>query len=281
MLYYPDIDPIALSFTIPVLDWHLKVHWYGIAYLLGFAAAWFLGRYRAKRPSSRLTPIMVDDLIFFCIIGVVVGGRLGYMLFYGFDRLLDNPLNLFRVWEGGMAFHGGVIGVLIALWVFSRRYKLGFFVVGDFLAPLVPLGLLFGRIGNFVNGELWGHPTDVPWAMRVPCAELYQYCRDLPAGSQWSLPLHPSQLYEAALEGLVLFVILWLFSSRPRPRMAVGGLFLMSYGVFRFSVEFVRQPDAHIGFLAWDWVTMGQMLSLPMILAGALMLMLAYRRKAS
>jgi phosphatidylglycerol:prolipoprotein diacylglycerol transferase len=275
MLTYPDIDPVAFQLG------PLKVHWYGLMYLLGFAAAWLLGRWRASRPGSGWTAETVDDLIFFGVIGVIAGGRLGYMFFYGYDQILANPINALKVWEGGMSFHGGLIGVMVALGLFSRKYRLGFFRVADFLAPLVPLGLLFGRIGNFINGELWGHATWVPWAMQLPCDRFPEYCAGLPLGAEFSPALHPSQLYEATLEGLVLFVVLWWFSSRPRPVMAVSGLFLLLYGAFRFAVEFVRQPDAHIGYLAFDWVTMGQVLTLPMLLGGALLLSIAYARHAS
>ena len=201
------------------------------------------------------------------------------MFFYGFDQILANPLNVLKVWEGGMSFHGGLIGVLIAIGLFARKYGLRFFQVGDFLVPLVPLGLLAGRIGNFINGELWGHATSVAWGMRLPCERFPSACAGLPLDAAWSLPLHASQLYEATLEGLVLFFVLWWFSSRPRPLMAVSGLFLLLYGLFRFGVEFVRLPDAHIGYLAFDWLTMGQVLTLPMILAGGLLLGLAYGRR--
>lgn len=273
MLTYPDIDPVALSIG------PLKVHWYGLMYLVGFATAWGLGRWRAARPGSGWTGEMVDDLVFYSIVGVVVGGRLGYMLFYGFDQILDNPLNLFKVWEGGMSFHGGLMGVLTAIWVFARRHGLRFFQVGDFLAPLVPPGLLFGRIGNFINGELWGHRTEMPLGVQLPCVAFPRQCADQPVGSLLSPAVHASQLYEAALEGLVLFSILWIFSSRPRPTMAVSGLFLVCYGIFRSLIEFVRTPDAQLGYLAFGWVTMGQLLSLPMILFGALLLSLAYRNR--
>jgi len=273
MLTYPTIDPVAVAIG------PLKVHWYGLMYLVGFAAAWALGRWRASRSGFGWTADMVDDVVFYCVIGTIAGGRLGYMLFYGFDQLLANPLNILRVWEGGMSFHGGLIGVLIAIGLFARKHRLHFFQVGDFVAPLVPLGLLAGRIGNFINGELWGHTTSLPWGMRLPCDRFPEYCIGLAAGAQWSLPVHASQLYEAALEGLVLFVVLWWFSSRPRPMMAVSGLFLLLYGLFRFAVELIRQPDAHIGYLAFDWLTMGQLLTLPMILAGAVLLALAYRQR--
>ena len=272
MLTYPEIDPVALSLG------PLKVHWYGLMYLLAFACAWALGRYRASRPDSGWTAQMVDDVVFYGVVGTILGGRLGYMLFYGFDQVLDNPLNIFRIWEGGMSFHGGLIGVLTALWLFGRRYGKGMWQVADFVTPLVPTGLLAGRIGNFINGELWGYPTDLAWGMRVPCEKLGEYCRGLPPGNEWSPPLHASQLYEAALEGAVLFLIIWIFSSRPRPTMAVSGMFLLCYGVFRFLIEFVRLPDAHIGYLAFDWITMGHVLTVPMILSGILLLGLAYGR---
>ncbi|MGQ9831015.1 MAG: prolipoprotein diacylglyceryl transferase [Thermochromatium sp.] len=271
MLTYPDIDPVALDLG------PLKVHWYGLMYLIGFALAWWLGRWRARRPESGWTAEMVDDLIFYGVIGVIAGGRLGYMLFYGLDQLLANPLNLFKVWEGGMSFHGGLIGVMVAIWLFARRHRLHFFQVGDFLAPLAPTGLLAGRIGNFINGELWGHRTELPWGVRLPCERFPRQCLDQPPDTLLSPPVHASQLYEAALEGLALFVLLWIFSSRPRPTMAVSGLFLLGYGSVRFLVEFVREPDAHIGYLAFGWLTMGQLLSLPMVLGGALLLALAYR----
>lgn len=275
MLTYPNPDPVALALG-PV-----QIHWYGLMYLIGFAAAWVLGRWRAWRapPGSPWNGALVDEVIFYGIIGVIAGGRLGYMLFYDFDQLLANPVNLFTVWKGGMSFHGGLIGVLIAFGLFARRHGLRFFQVADFVAPLVPVGLFTGRIGNFINGELWGHPTDLPWGMQLPCVRFPQACQDLPAGTLYSLPVHASQLYEAALEGLVLFAVLWWFSGKPRPRMAVSGLFLVLYGVFRFTVEFVRMPDAHIGYLAFGWLTMGQLLTIPMLLAGGLLLLVAYWRR--
>lgn len=278
MLTYPNIDPILFSLG-PV-----SVHWYGAMYLVGFVAGWWLGRRRAARPDSGWNVEQVDDLLFYIALGVVLGGRLGYTLFYGFDTLLRDPLSLLRIWEGGMSFHGGLLGVLVAMWLFGRRHDKGFFQSTDFIAPLIPLGLGAGRIGNFINGELWGAPGAVPWAMQVPCDRFMALCTDklqLPPGTLMTPPLHPNQLYEALLEGVVLFAILWLFSSRPRPAMAVSGLFLVCYGLFRFAIEFVRMPDAHLGYLAFDWVTMGQLLSLPMLLAGAVLLSLAFRKRTT
>lgn len=273
-MIYPDIDPVMLRLG-PV-----QLHWYGMMYLLGFAAAWALGRLRASKPDSTWTTKQIDDLLFYCALGVVLGGRLGYILFYSFDSWMRDPLQLLRVWEGGMSFHGGFIGVALGILLFARREKLPFFKITDFVAPLVTIGLFAGRIGNFINGELWGRPTDLPWAMQVRCGEFASLCRDklgLPAGTELTPPLHPSQLYEALFEGLVLFLILWLYSSRPRPMMAVTGLFLFFYGIFRFGVELLRMPDAHIGYLAGGWFTMGQLLTVPMILIGAVFFIIAYR----
>ncbi|MDD3608789.1 MAG: prolipoprotein diacylglyceryl transferase [Halothiobacillaceae bacterium] len=256
MLVYPDIDPVVLSLG------PLKVHWYGLMYLVGFVGGWWLGRLRAARPGSGWTAAEIDDLIFYAALGVVLGGRIGYVLFYHLPSFLADPLMLLRVWEGGMSFHGGLLGVLIATALFARKTGRAFFTVTDFIAPLVPVGLFAGRIGNFINGELWGAPTSLPWGMVFPHVD--------------ALPRHPSMLYEAALEGVVLFLLLWWFSARPRPRMAVSGLFLLAYGSFRFLVENVRMPDAHIGYLWADWLTMGMLLSLPMIAFGVLLLGLAW-----
>jgi phosphatidylglycerol---prolipoprotein diacylglyceryl transferase len=255
MFVYPHPDPIAFSLG------PLHVRWYGLMYLVGFVAAWWLARRRAARPGSTWTPVEVDDLIFYSALGVILGGRLGWMLFYGTENLLADPLSILRIWEGGMSFHGGLIGVLVALALFAARRGKRIADVFDFTAPLPAIGFGAGRIGNFINGELWGKATDVPWAVVVD-----------------GVPRHASQLYEAFLEGLVLFAILWWFTSRPRPRLAPSGLFLLGYGVFRFAVEFVRVPDANRGYLLFDWLTMGQILSLPMILIGLWMLVAAYRR---
>lgn len=273
MITFPEIDPVLVSLG------PLKVHWYGVMYLIGFLGGWLLGRARAAKPDNNWTTQQVDDMVFYVVLGVVGGGRLGYTLFYGFSGFVDDPLSLLRVWEGGMSFHGGLLGVILAMWVLARKQGRTFFDNTDFVAPLVPIGLGVGRLGNFINAELWGGPTTLPWGMRVPCVDVPALCI-YPGTSDgiYSLPVHPNQLYEALLEGLLLFLILWLFSAKARPRMAVSGLFLVCYGVFRFAVEFVRTPDAHLGYMAFDWVTMGQILSLPMILFGILLLFLAYRR---
>ncbi|MBT8428452.1 MAG: prolipoprotein diacylglyceryl transferase, partial [Gammaproteobacteria bacterium] len=237
---------------------------------------------RARRPGAVISPAQMDDLLFYAALGVILGGRLGYILFYDFESWLADPVQIFRVWEGGMSFHGGFLGVLVGMWCYGRRIGRTFFALTDFIAPLVPLGLLAGRVGNFINGELWGAPGSVPWAMQLSCANHPSVCWDnllLAPSSVLTPPLHPTQLYEAALEGLVLFLLLWLFSARPRPVMAVSGLFLLGYGLFRFMVEFLRMPDAHLGYLAYGWVTMGQLLSAPMMLAGVLLLTLAYRKQ--
>lgn len=264
MLTYPVIDPVAVALG-PV-----KVHWYGLMYLLGFAAAWLLAVRRTEQPWAPVRREQVDDLIVYAALGVVVGGRLGSGLFYNFDIWRTDPLWIFRIWEGGMAFHGGLLGVLVALWLYARKLHQPFLAVADFIAPMVPIGLGLGRIGNFIGQELWGRPTDLPWAMVFP--------RD-----PEHLARHPSQLYQASLEGLVLFAVLFWFSRRQRPDGAIGGLFLALYGLFRFLVEFVREPDRNIGFDLLGWLTRGQLLSLPMILAGLLLIGWAYgnaRRRA-
>jgi phosphatidylglycerol:prolipoprotein diacylglycerol transferase len=257
MFVYPQINPVALDLGV------VQIHWYAIMYLLGFLVAWMLGRWRARQVGSHWTARQVDDLIFFAAIGVIVGGRIGYMLFYDWLSLTHDPLSLLKIWQGGMSFHGGLLGVGVALIIFARRRHKYFLEVTDFIAPLTPLGLGFGRIGNFINGELWGRVTDVPWAMVFPYVD--------------ALPRHPSMLYEALLEGGVLFGLVWWFSAKPKPRGAVTGLFLSGYGLIRFLVEFVREPDSHLGFL-FGWVTMGQLLSLPMIIAGVILLVWAYQR---
>ncbi len=259
MVTYPSINPIALSLG------PLKIHWYGLMYLLGFAAFWWLGTRRAGRKGAVIQPEQVGDMLFYVALGVVLGGRIGYLLFYGLGGVLADPTSAFRIWEGGMSYHGGLIGVLIATALYARKIGCRFFELTDFGAPMVPIGLFFGRIGNFINGELWGRPTGSDWGMVFPHVD--------------NLPRHPSQLYEAGLEGIVLFAVLWWYSSKPRPTGAVSGLFLLLYGVFRFGVEFFREPDVQLGFVALHWMTMGQILSLPMIVAGIVILVWAWRRQ--
>ena len=253
MFTYPEIDPVIFSIGF------LKIRWYGLMYVIAFLAAWWLARQRSRRADSPVNAVQVDDLIFYAMLGVIVGGRVGYCVVYGWQDLISDPFYLIRITEGGMSFHGGLAGVLVAMWAYSRKLGKMFSQITDFVAPLTPLGLGFGRIGNFINGELWGKPTDVAWGF------LYR-----------GQVLHPSQLYEAVLEGFLLFAIIWWFSARPRPHMAVSGLFLVLYGVFRFYIEFYRVPDAHLDYLALGWVTMGQILSTPMVLIGAIVLFMAY-----
>jgi phosphatidylglycerol:prolipoprotein diacylglycerol transferase len=261
MLTYPHINKVAFSIG------PLQVHWYGLMYLVGFSAAWWLARYRARRPGSTWTALDIDDLIFYCAIGVIAGGRIGWCLIYGRDVIAQNFLNAFRIWDGGMSFHGGLAGVIIAAMIFARARGKRIPDVFDFLAPLPGIGLFAVRIGNFINSELWGRPTDVPWAFGVP---------DETTGVM--VARHPSQLYEASLEGLVLFMVLWWYTSRPRPRWAPGGLFLAVYGCARFTVEWVRLPDANIGYLSGEWLTMGMLLTTPMIFIGVGIMVFAYRR---
>ncbi len=256
MLTYPHIDPVAFALG------PLKIRWYGLMYLIGFVASWLLLRRRVKGGDLPFDAKHVEDIIFYGVFGVIIGGRLGSMLFYNFEDVLADPRNLYRIWEGGMSFHGGLLGVLVAMALFARKHGFGFWQVVDFIAPVVPLGLGSGRIGNFINGELWGKTTDVPWAFVVN-----------------GQARHATQLYEAFLEGLVLFVVLWVFSARPRPTMAVSGMFALLYGIFRFGVEFLRLPDAHIGYLAFGWLTMGQLLSLPLVLVGGVLMYKAYSDK--
>ena len=275
-----DIDPIALSLPF----WPHGIHWYGVMYLLGFGTAWWLGRRRVR---AGFLPGVNDeafgDLIFYGMLGVVLGGRLGYVLFYGLEAALADPLSVLRINEGGMSFHGGLLGVMAAAWWWTRRQQLHVFDTLDFVAPLVPAGLGFGRLGNYIGGELWGKPTGGGWGVVFPDALPPDYAR-LPAealrelhaqGALDAFARHPSQLYQAALEGLVMLVVLLWYSRRPRPRYAVSGLFALLYGLFRFAVEFVREPDAHLGYLAFGWLTMGQVLSLPLVAIGLVLLWLS------
>lgn len=262
MLTYPSIDPVAVALG-PV-----KVHWYGLAYLAGLAFAWWFAARRSRQPWSVVRREQVDDIIFYAALGVVLGGRFGYALFYGGDRLAEDPTWLLRVWQGGMSFHGGFLGVLLAMYLFARRQHIVFGALMDFVAPLVPLGLGLGRLGNFIGQELWGRPTDVPWAMVFPRDPL-------------QLARHPSQLYQFALEGVLLFFILLWFSSRKRPAWAVAGVFSLGYGCLRFIAEFFREPDQHLGFQALGWMTRGQLLCLPMIALGIYLIVTAYRGAAA
>jgi phosphatidylglycerol:prolipoprotein diacylglycerol transferase len=259
VLQHPEISPIAFSLG------PLAVRWYGLMYLVGFATAYGLGRLRiARGGAGRVTTATLDDLLFFVVLGVILGGRLGYVLFYKPGYYLQHPAETVAVWQGGMAFHGGFLGVLLAVWWVARKHRLRWLELTDFVAPLIPLGLAAGRLGNFINGELWGRVTTVPWGMVFRGA-----------GPD---PRHPSQLYQFALEGLALFVIVWLYSSKPRPVGAVSGVFLIGYGVFRFAAEYFREPDDFLGLLALG-LSMGQWLSAPMILAGAGLLAWSLRRR--
>lgn len=259
MVTYPNIDPVAFHIG------PLSVHWYGLMYLLGFLGAWGFIAYRVKKqPARGFTVEQVTDILFYAALGVIVGGRLGYMLFYDWPNFIAAPQTFFKVWQGGMSFHGGLLGVIIALWIYSCKINKNLIDIADLIAPAVPIGLATGRIGNFINGELWGKISDVPWAMIFPTGGPY--------------PRHPSQLYEFFLEGVLLFLILWWFSRKPRPRGAVSALFLIGYGCFRFIIEFFRVPDVQIGYLAFGWVTEGQLLSLPMILIGIIILVFSYWR---
>lgn len=257
MLRFPEIDPVMFSLG-PV-----ELRWYGFMYLVGALAFWLLGRARARQAWRGVEPALVDDMVFYGVLGAVVGGRLGYMLFYDAASLAAQPLSVFMVWRGGMSFHGGLVGVLVAFWLLARRARVPLLRLLDFAAPMAPIGLGAGRVGNFINGELWGRATDAPWGMAFPHAD--------------ALARHPSQLYEAAAEGVALFVLLWLFSAKPRPAGAVAGVFALGYAVARFGVEFFREPDPHLGFIAWDWLTMGQLLCLPVAAAGVALLVYARR----
>ena len=265
---HPGFDPVALAFgpfTIAGMTLGpFAIRWYGIMYIVAFVLVIVLGKKRARE--NMLTgwrAVDVDDMLYFGVFGVILGGRLGYVLFYKPMYYLAHPLEIFAVWQGGMSFHGGFIGVLVAMWFFARGRRKRWLDVMDFVAPLCPLGLAAGRLGNFINAELWGRPTNGSWGMVFPNVD--------------NLPRHPSELYEFALEGIVLFILLWTFSKRPRPMGAVSGLFLVGYGVARFICEYAREPDDFLGYLALG-LTMGQWLSLPMIVAGVIMMAWAYRR---
>lgn len=263
MAFQHNLDPVLLQIG------PLPIRWYGFMYLVGIAIAWLLGNYRLKHntnPDLKINSEQFGDFIIYVVFGLLVGGRLGYMLFYQTAVVFTKPWEIFILWQGGMSFHGGLIGAMLAIVYYCYKFQQNFFVLGDFIAPLAPPAFFFGRIGNFINGELWGKITDVPWGVIFP--------------SGGPLPRHPSQLYEGVLEGLVLFIILWVYTLKPRPRMAASGLFFLFYGLFRSFVEFYRVPDQHIGYLAFEWLTMGQLLSLPMIILGMVLFVLAYGKSS-
>lgn len=277
-IVFPNIDPVIFSIG-PV-----ALHWYGLMYLVGFVFALWLAKRRAGKANSGWTKNEVENLLYIGFLGVFIGGRLGYVLFYNLPVFLNNPLYLFKVWDGGMSFHGGLIGVICAMWWYARRTRRHFFQVADFVAPLIPFGLGMGRIGNFINGELWGRVTlDTPWAMLFPGSrteDIQIVSQDpslLPILEQYGvLPRHPSQLYEMFFEGIILFIILNLFIRKPRPMGSVSGLFLIGYGAFRIFIEFFRQPDAQLGL--FGGISMGQILSIPMIIIGIFMMVWAYKK---
>lgn len=289
MIIHPNFDPVAIHLG------PLAVRWYGLMYLVGFILAIVVGRLRLKLPhvaAQGWSAKDIDDMMFYGVLGVVLGGRLGYVLFYKAGYYFSHPLNIFRVWEGGMSFHGGFLGVTLAMALFAWQRKRHWLEVTDFVAPMVPTGLAAGRLGNFINGELWGRVTspDAPWAMLFPGAsrdDAAWLAAHQDIAAKWNLnevflshqmlPRHPSQLYEIALEGIALFFVLWFFSRKPRPMGAISALFLIGYGAARFTVEFAREPDDFLGLLTFG-LSMGQWLSLPMIVAGVLMMIWAYRR---
>ena len=248
MFIFPYIDPVIFSLG------PLKVHWYGLMYLLGFVSAWLLAHWRMKHYKLDWTSDQISDLVFYAALGIVLGGRIGYMLFYNFVELIHKPWVLFKIWEGGMSFHGGLIGVIVAIGIFAHRFNKSFWEVADFVVPLVPLGLAAGRVGNFINGELWGRVTDVPWAMVFSHVD--------------NQPRHPSQIYEFGLEGIALFILVWWYASKPRPAGRVTAVFMLGYALCRFIIECFREPDPQLGYLAFGWVTMGQILSIPMLILG-------------
>ncbi len=263
MWQYPQFDPVALSLG------PFQIHWYALSYLVGISLVWFYLGHRNRTVKLGWTDEQLSDLVFYAVLGVILGGRIGYMLFYGRDQLVEDPLRLFKIWEGGMSFHGGMIGVFLAMYLYGRKLGKSFFQMTDFIAPGVPIALGCGRIGNFINGELPGRMTDVPWAVIYP----YE-----------TFGRHPSSLYQATLEGPMLFLLLWLWTRRERPTMSTSGMFLLGYGCFRFLSEFVRQPDLHMGnngFIAFGWLTTGQLLSMPMILFGIGFLIYSYQRSGT
>ena len=257
MWHYPDLDPIAVGLG------PISIYWYAISYLAAIGLAWWTMGIRNRQHKLGWSDDDIADIVFYGVLGILLGGRLGYMFFYGFDSLLANPLSLFKIWQGGMSFHGGLIGVLVAIAVFAKRKGSTFFTLTDFIAPSIPLGIGCGRIGNFINTELPGRITEVPWAVIYPGE---------------SVGRHPSSLYQAVLEGVVLFAIVWMFAAKPRPKMAVSGVFLLGYGSLRIFSEFFRTPDSHIGFVMFNWITQGQLLSLPMVLLGIFFITYSYSK---
>lgn len=258
MLTYPEIDPVAISIG------PLQIHWYGIAYLCAFITANLLAKYQCRLAQAPIKVNQVDDLVFYGALGAILGGRIGYVLIYNISHFLQDPLWLFRIWEGGMSFHGGLIGVLVGIYLSARKFKVSFITLTDFTAPVVPIGLGLGRLANFVGQELWGRVTESPLGMVFPKDPL-------------GLPRHPSQLYEAFLEGLVLFVILFTLSRRPQSRGLLSAVFLIGYGNLRFVAEFFREPDAHIQFDLFGWVSRGQILCALMVTAGLILLFWSQR----
>ncbi len=258
MWQYPELDPIAVSIG------PLSIHWYAISYLVGIGLAWWVVKIRARRFDLPFNDEQISDLVFYATLGVLLGGRVGYLLFYGMGGVIDDPISVFKLWKGGMSFHGGMLGVLLAMYVYARKTGRKYFEVTDFIAPVVPLGLGSGRLGNFINAELPGRVTEVPWAVIYPGDVVGR---------------HPSSLYQAALEGPVLFLLLWWFASRrpARPRMAISGMFCLGYGVLRVFSELFREPDAHLSYIAFGFFTMGQLLSIPLALFGVALLILARR----
>ncbi|ORF24090.1 prolipoprotein diacylglyceryl transferase [Snodgrassella alvi] len=283
MMIHPNFDPVLIHLG------PLAIRWYALSYIVGFCLFIWLGRRRIKSGQTIFTNELLEDLFTWGVFGVILGGRLGYVLFYQSAYYFSHPLNILKIWQGGMSFHGGFIGVLVAMWLFARKHKVKFWAVADFVAPLIPLGLACGRIGNFINGELWGRVTsaDAFWAMGFPHAHDDDVALVMQDPQKWlpvwekfqMLPRHPSQLYEFMLEGIVLFVIMWLFTKKPRPLGQASMLFLLGYGVFRFIVEFAREPDDFLGLLAMH-MSMGQWLSLPMIVIGAVGFAYTYKKAA-